>query len=223
MMGLMHHYLATKNQYNHIQKEVESNIDLQLVTDLIRDSIRRAGFTPCLSIEHLITIDQRKNPHQLLAFEFESNKLGLKINRMSEYFDTLVKTTALNQLLITNSQPLHRGQSIIIADCYHAEIQTLNRVTPTLKGQTLTLMKPLAFTYQELVYIGEWIEESYFIRPGRDGKTALFYQYQHPEELTTTVQKLDIHLKKYPEHTILQVILSMGNARKLELETMVRA
>ncbi len=223
MMGLMHHYLATKKQYNHVQKEVEANIDMQLVTDLIRDSIRRAGFTPCLSIEHLIRVDQRNKPQKLLAIEVDGNKPGLRINRMSEYFDTLVQIISSNQLLVTNTRQLHRGQSILIADCYHAEIQTINRVTITVKGQIITLIKPLMFTYQEPVYIGQWIEEAYFIHPTKSGNASLFYQHHHAEELTTAVKKIDIHLKKHQAHTTLQVIFGLDKARTFEFETMVRA
>ena len=226
MTGLMHHYLSAKKQYGDIQKKLERSIDLQLVTDLMRDSIRRAGFTPCLSIERLVTRDQRSEFKRLAAFEIssDSKKPWLRVNRMNEHFDTVLQVMSPTQILATKVQLLYQDQSILIADCYHAEVQKISKIERTSKGQVLTLTKPLAFQYHPPIYIGEWLEETYFIRRGHNGENALFYHYQHTEELTIAVHELLARLIKHKEHTLLQVILSIPKEDSaIKIETTVRA
>lgn len=225
MTGLMHHYLATKNQYSDIQKKLERGMDLQLVINLIRDSTRQAGFTPCLRIDHLVTIDQRKKSRSLVAIDYGLDpRSWLRFSRMSEHFETVLDIINSTQLLTTHVQKLYRDQSILIADCYHAEVQKISKIERTTKGQVLTITKPLAFQYHPPIYIGEWLEETYFIQQGYNGENALFYQYQHTEELTGAVHDLLAHLIKHKEDTFLQVILSIAKEDPaIKFETMVRA
>lgn len=226
MTGLMHHYLATKKQYSDIQKKLERSIDLQLVTDLIRDSIRKAGFTPCLSIDHLVTLDQRSEPKHLVALEVGADVTTpwLRTRRMSEHFDIVQQITNPMQLFTSHLQPLHRDQSIIIADCYHAEVQKISHVNGVSDGQIVMLSQPLAFTYHEPIYVGEWLEEVYSIRTGQNGESALFYQhYKHAEELTRTVHTLSARLIKEQGGVLVEIILGVDNAQTLKLETMIRA
>lgn len=226
MMGLIHHYLATKKQYSDIQKKLERSVDLQLVTDLIRDSIRKAGFTPCLSIDRLVTVDQRSEPKHLVALEVSSELTTpwLRTSRMSENFDIARQVTNPIQLFTSHLQPLHPDQSIIIADCYHAEVQKISHVNSVSDGQIVTLSQPLAFTYNEPIYIGEWLEEIYSLRMGQNGESALFYQrYNHAEELTRTVRTLSIRLIKEQGSALVEIILGVDKSRTLKLETMVRA
>jgi type II secretory pathway component PulJ len=224
MTGLMHHYLSAKKQYTDIQKKLERSIDLQLVTDLMRDSIRRAGFTPCLSINHLITLDQRSEPKHLVAVELGSDTTPwLRISRMNEHFDTVLKITSQTRLSTTNTHLLHHDQSILITDCYHAEVQKVGEATHTIGNQNITFIKPLAFAYHEPIFVGEWLEETYSIRIGSDGKKALFYQHQHAEELTTAVHTMAARLNSNQRSMLLQIILGLDKEHALELETMVRA
>lgn len=225
MTGLMHHYLATKRQYRAIQQKLERRMDLQLVINLMRESTRQAGFTPCLRVDHLITSDQRSKSRPLVAIDYGLNpRSWLRFSRMSEHFDTVLDRINSIQLLTTPALELYRDQSILIADCYHAEVQKISKIERTSKGQVLTLTKPLAFQYHPPIYIGEWLEETYFIRRGHNGENALFYHYQHTEELTIAVHELLARLIKHKEHTLLQVILSIPKEDSaIKIETTVRA
>jgi len=80
-------YLSNKRQYSEAQKLLETNFDLQWVSDLMSDSIRRAGFTPCLGIDQLKTIDRRNNDKTLLGLKIEQSPLQLiQVNRTRELF-----------------------------------------------------------------------------------------------------------------------------------------
>ena len=222
-MVLMRHYLNTKQQYSHIQTALEQSIDLQLVTDLIRDSARRAGFTPCSGIDHLMTIDRRKSRRKIVAIEVgRDGDPSLHINRMSEHFDTVIKALGPAELLTSDLQTMYRGQSILVADCYHAEVQSISQLRHTAVGQRITLAEPLVFTYQDPIYIGEWLEETFYIHPGGASQGSLFYHLHHAEELTTVVHQLSAHMETYHGRTLLQVTLGLDNMQTVKLETMVR-
>ena len=221
-LSLMRHYLSTKQQYHHIQAALEQSVDLQLVTDLLRNSTRRAGFTPCLHIEHLVTLDQRELHKRLVAIELGLDDApSLQISRMSEHFDTVLQTVSPTHLLTTSRQTIKRDQSILIADCYHAEVQKVAQVKHTIAGQIITLTHSLAFSYHAPIYIGEWLEETYFVQS--HGKGSLFYHLKHAEELTTAVHTLSVQVNRHKGRTLLQIILGLDNAHTLELDTMVRA
>ena len=223
-MTLMRHYLNTKQQYHHIQASLEQNIELQLVTDMIRDSARRAGFTPCLGIEHLISLDRRSDQKNLVAIKAEKDGgSSLHINRMSEHFSIVSKIVGSVELLTSNNQTMHRDQTVLIADCYHAEVQTISRLSRMGSGQKITLTLPLAFVYHPPIYVGAWVEETYFIQSKDPDKQTLYYhRNHHSEELTTVVHGLSSRVEQHRGRTLLQVILHLDNAHQLELETMVR-
>ncbi|WP_347251650.1 prepilin-type N-terminal cleavage/methylation domain-containing protein, partial [Legionella sp.] len=83
-------YLVSKRQYFHVHTLLEQDFELQLINDLLRDSVRRAGFTPCLSINSLHLVDQRNSKTKLSAIEINEKHDQLKIRRMSEYFTTVI-------------------------------------------------------------------------------------------------------------------------------------
>src|SRR5690242_19280686 len=68
-------YLNSKHQYMQAQKILALRFDLQWVSDLLADSIRRAGFTPCLGIEQLTAVDRRN---------FSANISGLIVDGQSQ-------------------------------------------------------------------------------------------------------------------------------------------
>lgn len=224
MIVLVQHYVTTKKQYNRLQTNLEARIDLQLVTELIRNSVRKAGFTPCLPLDYLITVDRRSNRHDLVGIEVSSDtQASLFVNRMHERFDTLLHTVSSSELLTTAIQTLHRHQSIIIADCYHAEVQDLSEVNHLDAKQRLTLTQPLAFKYHKPIYIGEWVHERYFIRQDKTGKRSLFYQRHHAEALTTAIQSLSVHINQDNGRQLVDIELGLENLPSLVLKTRVRA
>ncbi len=221
---LMQHYLVVKKQYHHLQATLEQGIDLQLVIELLRNSSRKAGFTPCLSIDDLVTVDRRDRSNPLTAIDVSThhNRL-LAINRMSDRFDTVLQVESPTQLLMTALAPRHQGDSILIADCYHAEVQQVQGVVHVGSNQRIILNLPLAFDYHEPIYVGEWLEERYFIRQDKNGKGSLFYQHHHSEELTTAVHSLSAHIAYETGQRVIVVQLGLEDTETIVVETRVRA
>lgn len=224
MTGLMHQYLSTKWQLLHIQTALDASTERQLVADLIRTSTHKAGFTPCLSINRLITVDQRDGHKNLTAIEVDTTvRPTLRINRMSDSFTEVSQILSPIKLLAADGQPLSYEHPVLIADCYHAEVQFINNVAQSENGQTITLDKPLAFDYQLPVYIGAWVEEAFFVREGKSGKKGLFYQAYHTDELSRLVNAMSLNLHHYQTGTLLQITLGLVDAPTVEIDAKVRA
>ncbi|MDI9817605.1 MULTISPECIES: prepilin cleavage protein [unclassified Legionella] len=223
---LIQHYFISKRHYNKAQTLLEQSFELQLVNGLIRDSIRKAGFTPCLGIELLTTIDRRTNSTSLSAFSTGGeNQQMLQINRMSEQFAVVSEVIGPQKLLVSSFSDKHgkAGYPVLIADCYHAEVQLISSVSQ-VKGKTvIELSKPLKFQYHSPFYLGEWLEESFFIRKNKAGKQALYYKRNHAEELTSLVNHLSINWQSKKGRILLQVLLGLENSEPVFIETMIRA
>ena len=80
--------------------------------------------------------------------------------------------------------------------------------------QAITLNDALLFTYQPPIFIGEWIEERFFIRKGR-----LLYRYRHTDELTPNINSMFIRTKA----TLVEVTLGQKDRPTLQINTRIRA
>ena len=212
MIALMNHYISTKQHYVYLQSAMDDAMELQWVVDFMRDSIRQAGFTPCLSINNLATYDHRDGHAHLSAIEVGEE---LHVNRMSTYFNEMLDGFSSSQLLLTSNTAIHKDRPILIADCYHAEVQRIVNVSNTTNGQIVTLASPLTFTYKHPVYVGEWMQERFFVRASR----GLFYQRAQTDELTSLVKTITIK----QQTNLVTINLGLGGDQWLALETRVRA
>lgn len=220
MSALINHYLCTKKQYQHIESHLEQAYELQLVTNLLRNSIYRAGFTPCMSINHLTTVDRRNGHNNLRGLE-SPNPSELIINHMSEQFDTLIGIINKDALSIPRTF-IPENHPIIIADCNHAEVQKIIKVDQFSNYQIVKLAKPLAFDYQPPIYIGEWLEERYFIRSKNPNKPTLFYHQKHTDELSAYIQSMAVNIMNNHKNTLVSIQLGLDQ-KNLVIAAMVRA
>ena len=211
LIALLQHYIHLKQHYHVLQAAVDTSSQTMWVIDLIQNNIRQAGFTPCLSVNHLTTLDHRNKKSVLRALDTQD---GLQINRMSAEFDEVIEFTPLNQLLATLTHSLRLGQPLIIADCYHAEVFIPSDIRFFSSYQLITLEHPLAFTYHAPVYVGDWIESKFYIRSNR-----LMYHSRHTDELTSCIKSLSVHLND----NLLSVILGTDDGRALKVDTRIRA
>ena len=217
--ALVRHYQTIKQQYRHIQAALSETIDLQLVTDLIRNSARNAGFTPCMSVDHLVAVDQRHGEKALIGIEMGES---LQINRMSSRFNSVLNIRSDDQLTASTELLFQNHQSIVISDCYHAEVQNIRQIKHTATDQTLILDSPFLFHYHPPVYIGAWVEEIYTIHKKKNNGSALYLGGPHPEELTPYVHALSARLETHASRRLLLVTLGLDRGHQITLETMLR-
>ena len=212
------HYLSVRQQYSNIKSNLERNIEVKFITDLIRSSIRQAGFTPCLGIENLTTIDDRNYKILKALNIIAGSNSVLQINHMSTNFDMVKEIKAPELILTTDNTALNPNALILISDCYHAEVKSIIAAKHIGNLQLLTLTSPLNFIYHDPIYIGEWIEEKFYT----SNQENLNYYFNHAEELTDIVKKLTVNLIIKNGRKLLSVVLTLDNDKSITIDTMVR-
>lgn len=209
-------YLYGKRQTTRTQRTLAEAAELQLANQLIRNSIQKAGFSPCGNITNLITADLYNNKLHDLILPTTKHK-ALSVSRMSEEFYRVLDVINPAQLL-TVGKPT-QGSLILIADCDHAEVAKLQQVSINKgKGKThntiLTLTKPLTFQYHSPFYWGEWIEEKFLINKNSAGLPALFYQREHLEELTPVITSLTVK-QSAGKKNLVKIVLGLSDHKIL--------
>ncbi|MDP3561033.1 MAG: prepilin-type N-terminal cleavage/methylation domain-containing protein [Legionellaceae bacterium] len=218
--GLMHHYLQIKRQYHAIQSLTDEAIELQLASDFIRMSVRKAGFTPCQAIHRLDTLDTYSGQTHLSSFKITDH--AIFIYRMADRYATASIRSNQKDIVYVSNNVLNQPHPILIADCHHAEVHQVKAVYQTAVGQVIRLQKPLNFAYHEPIYIGPWIEESFFIKRNTHGNLALFYTMYHTEELTELIKELTVRQVQQSYDVLLNITLSLDNQRTDTMDTRVR-
>lgn len=202
---LLQQYVLVKRHYLMAQAELNQSSELLWISELLRNAIRNAGFTPCANINQLQGIDQRsKNPLPPAL----SVSRDLNIGRMSSNYHPIIQQQA-QQVTVQNSAFV-AGQVVMIADCFHAEIQVVAGVS----GQVLHFKNPLAYHYNAPAYVGEWLEERFYMKEN----TALFYRQQHSEELSNLITAMTLQYQA----PLVTLNLSLKDGLTLLLKTRVR-
>lgn len=224
IMLLTKQYFLVKQQYLRVVTVINQQLEVQWVVDLLRSSIRQAGFTPCKSINRLASFDSRHPANIIVAISASKQPdVSLTIARMSPYFDRALRIMDSNQLEITAVSRIQNGDDILIADCHHAEVQTVAAIQGAKQGRLITLNKPLQFNYGYPIYVGVWIEERYFIHTNKTQQKTLYYeQKHHAEELSSHIDDMDIQLVNKAGATLVNLKLSAPQDKKLALQTRVR-
>jgi hypothetical protein len=223
LSALLSLFISCKTHYLNLQTILETEYELQLVSELLRDSSRSAGFMPCLGLNHLTSKDGRDPRHRLSAIALDVGKLhALQFSHMSEHFVKVNQVISPTRLLIEGSLSLPRGRPIVLADCYFAEVQRVSHSQPSGKNTLVSLEKPLSFSFHPPVYLGEWVEERYYVGTNSQGEQALFYDANRGEELTNQVVHLAASFVRLADAVLLKITLNSVQGRLIELDTRLR-
>lgn len=218
ILTLMNQYLGVKQHYQHAEHELESAMDIQLVYDLIRDSVRQAGFTPCQGIDYLTSVDARNRQSDLVSIDIQpGDRKGIQINHMTSRFGLL--TSQLSQTTWTAKRDMSylRNVPVLVSDCYHAEVHTIDSIRMANGHSVITLKQPMIYDYVPPVYIGEWLEERFFVR-----SRSLFYSLHHADELSKAVNDWSISLAAHDGKRFVHIELALENNKMVQLDTMLR-
>jgi hypothetical protein len=215
---LMSQYVGLKQHYKRSASLLEKALDAQLVVDLMRDSIRQAGFTPCLGVEHLSTIDMRSQKRGLTAIDLHSgDAAGFQVNHMSNQYGLFIKQVSLTDLIVTKEAALSLQHPVIIADCYHAEVHSIEHLRSVSGNWEIGLNHAMFYSYQPPIYIGEWLEEGFFMK-----SDTLFYSLGHADALSSAIHDASVSLKTRHGKRLVHVALAMDKGRLIKVDTMVR-
>ncbi|KTD65436.1 prepilin-type N-terminal cleavage/methylation domain-containing protein [Legionella shakespearei] len=215
---LMQFYLNNKRQYTESQSALETWFDVQWVSGLLGDSIRKAGFTPCLGINQLSTKGLRGESLQAIRSQPQS----LQISRMSELFAPIKAFQSSTELLVPDEGSFKERHLLLIADCEHAEVHQILSVEQMAGRTLITLDKPLQFTYDSPAYAGEWLEEQWFIKTNEQGIKALYYKLVHSEELSPLIHSLHTRIQSEQGKQLVEAVLGWDEDKEHHLTVMVR-
>ncbi|MDF1646516.1 MAG: prepilin-type N-terminal cleavage/methylation domain-containing protein [Legionellaceae bacterium] len=218
ILVLIQHLLSVSRQYQYIHSVLDETIELQWVFDVMRARIHHAGFTPCLGLNQLKSIDTRDRPEALDAITVQQDKLkgpALFIRKMDETQFGLVEILASNRLRIKNII-LKSGNPVIVSDCMHAEVHEVSKISQTQDGQVLQLKKPLAFDYAPEVYIGRWVSERFFFRRLK----GLFIQQKRIDFMTAAKSiKFNLHQNQAYPKVVMVLVSKLDKKYVLEART----
>lgn len=218
IVTLMNQYLGVKRHYQRAEHELETAMDMQLVHDLMRDSIRQAGFTPCLGVDYLISIDTRNRRQDLVSIEMQpEGGTGFQINHMSARYGLLTSQLTQTSWLAKHDMLYLRHASVLISDCYHAEVHTIDDIHLVNGHSEIKLRQPMVYDYVSPVYIGEWLEERFFMRQG-----ALFYNLRHVDELSKVIKDCSVSFTQHYGKRLVHIELALKRNRTTQVDTMLR-
>jgi hypothetical protein len=211
MTALVQFYMGCKGQYNETEKVLALQFDLQWVSDLLSDSVRRAGFTPCLSLDRL-----KIYPQTIPALQIGNQ--FIQVHRMEEHFAQIIRVQSPTQIRVESSLLVHENRPVLIADCMHAELNELSSIQQQTEGLLLTLKKPLIFSYNQSAYVGEYLEERWFVKKNKKGEHTLHFQSIQKEELTPLIHSL--HAQK--NGSFLEINLGLDKEKNYKIFVAVR-
>ncbi|WP_454781136.1 PilW family protein [Legionella sp. WA2022007384] len=223
MTELIQLYLESKHQYLETEKVLAIRFDLQWVSDLLSDSIRRAGFTPCLGMDRLQIIDRRNHQNTIRALRIGNHsEQFIQVNRMNEHFAQIVKIESRTRIWVQSSAIFHNKRPILIADCDHAEIHELFDIEPQGEQLLISLNKPLFFSYNSSSYVGEYLEEKWFIKNNVHHEDTLHYKLVHTEEITPLIHFMHTRKRNVKEKQFLEISMGLDENKTHELRVLVR-
>ena len=209
---LVTHLVRTRHQYQRIESDIDEAMELQWVSNLMRHSIRSAGYTPCARLDRLV-MNQNVMPLEVK----ENPQVKITVRRMDS---NSVRVDARPQpnVLIVKSYPYQMSRPLLVADCYHAEVNALEAIKSTKSGIKLILKDPLYYTYQDPMYVGEWVVESFFIK-----HSQLYYKNARVDGLKKHIHDFDAKIFFKQNKQLIQMQLKLDDGRIWQLNTMVRA
>lgn len=216
-------YLNTKKSYLKVEHELDLGFDKQWLADILSDSIRRAGFTPCLPINRLDALDRRINKTISAGLIVENTlRQHILVLRMNEQFTDLLGLRDRQSLLISNELALKVNRPLIIADCEHAEVHHIQSITHLKNQNLIQLEKPLHFQFSDHAFVGQWLEEEWFIRRSKRGRNTLYYRLGKIEELSEQVHGLRTQVAVVAGKQKVDIALEWDNQQRQEITVIVR-
>ncbi len=232
VFGIYEVYQSIENTYRYLQALVYLQENGQMASYLLRSELSMTGYVGCRKIEDVFLRDNTKliaiqayDAHSVASLSHAVAKQivpttdAVLVRYLSSHHATLLNaiTTPTTQIHISDAPTLKDKQSLIIADCHHADRITLVG-SNNYNGQWLQI-DPAITQYDEGSYVGELISSLFYIgNTGRvnsagDPISALYVHHMQDrdEELIENVDRMQVQygvnsnageLQFYSEHAI---------------------
>ncbi|PJD91412.1 MAG: hypothetical protein CK424_07260 [Legionella sp.] len=219
MTLLMQEYMQISQLFHRTVVAVDHGARLQFVLNMIRHKGHQAGFTPCLPLYQLVSLDHRTG-RALSTLTFDDrNPSKISMYRMQSTYVLVDAIEKQYRVYTSEKLSVHPQSPVIIADCHHAEVHTRYHLIPSHSHTVIEFSKDLAFHYREPIYVGEWVEESFGLNPKRQSQSGLFYQYHHhTDELMPEVTHLHWQLQRYQGQSVAHLEMDTKEQRHILLD-----
>lgn len=203
MTMLIQFYLSSKQSYTLTQAKLEENLARQMVSQSLRDSLRYAGFTPCLSLNHLQVSSGGESP--ITAIQIKDQGSHLTIRRMSEHFSRVIKIQDDKHILVSHENSFKKQDFILIADCFCGEVHQIETIKQQAYGLVITLDQALHCHFTTSTYLGHLLEEQFFIKKNNRGLARFFYKINHADQLALAIDHFRVEEKQTAGHLTIDV------------------
>lgn len=216
---LIHHYLLQKRQFKSMNDFQEEILEMQLIYQLVKNGANHSGFTPCLSMNSLVGNKQNLQRNLKDIIHEKNNNLTFKYMSENYLVSNVIDGKTLN--VQSKSLNLKPDMLLIIADCSHYEVAEIQSIRKLKEHFLVFLKNHLKFDYETPLFVGEFIVESFYIHIDQQGNSALYYQRDHPELLSSHVKKMQTSWQKKDEKFFLTLQLEFENDKSLLVETLL--
>ncbi len=197
LAGLTQQYSQVYRQNSILTTNLEQNLDLQLVSELLRNSLHGAGFTPCGNLDNL---------HKMLDIDLSAVVIvdnSIATSRMNSDYYEFSNVADVTRFLDKSIK--HR--QYLITDCYNAAL-----INNDSKNENWHYIEN---NYVSPIYIGEYIQEVFWIKDLKN----LYYKFKHSEKLTEYVKSLHAD---WLDENYLQIKLTLANNNVQNLLVRIR-
>ena len=157
IMVLLNQVILTKKQEQMTTHALAKAYDLNMVSELMKTSIRQAGYTPCAAIGQLIGYDHTSSGAipDAVTVDVPSHD-GFTVYHMGAPLVHVLEIIPPSQIRLIPRHVFSKEDTLLIADCFHAEVVDLSSVRSDRGDTLLTLKHHLKFSYTPPTYIGLW-------------------------------------------------------------------
>ncbi len=206
--------LHEQMRYTLVIKKLRQTIVLDAqwayVSALLRQHLHMAGYTPCGSLRHLITMDRRTG-HALKPLVF-STALAPRLSLYHMSLPVREVEVLDSAHTLTLQEPLGvRAAVILLSDCYHAEVHTVD----SIQGRVLRVKEPWLYTYHAPMFLGVFSEEWFEVTP----KHGLMMQH---DELWPIVEGMSFEERTLHHQTRLTVHLKLPHGEEKSITSGLR-
>ena len=187
--------------------------DIQRSLDLMHSVIQGAGYTPCLPIGALQSLNA-EHSEALTALRFDpNNSSALYSYQMGDKQISVSKILHAHRLILASAQPFNLSPPLLIADCHHAEVIS----NFSQMANSVNLAQPLNFSYYPPIYLGEWQVVGF-----RQDQQYLYYEHHHAERLLSNLKSLSFELGNSSGHQRVHVTMRLADTPSYALDIRLR-
>lgn len=162
--GLVQQYIQVDRQNKILTTTLEQSLDVAFVSELFKNSIRSAGFTPCGNLDGL----QQKINSNLSSLKIQKNSIA--VTRMNDSFHEFGDIK--DAILFLQKWSL--SKKFLVADCYHVELFAND-------------FDYIINNYLPPIYVGEYINEVFWIKDFK----YLYYKFKHSEKISEYIKSIE--------------------------------